>query len=133
MSYGAGPWYDANYRYPSGSIGVYAIFNPAFREKLNGALTEEVRKAIEKGFTEEEWKSSLASWLQQRKIYLDNNSYLMRMLNNYMFDGKDLSFYTEMENKAKQLTLTQINEALKKYVDVNKMVLIYAGDFRKKD
>ena len=133
MSYGAGSWYDANYRYPSGSIGLYAIFNPAFRDKLNGALAEEMKKAIDKGFTEEEWKSSLQSWLQERKIYLDNNNYLVSMLNNYMFDGKDLAFYTEMENKAKTLKVAEINSALKKYLDMSKLVLIYAGDFKKKD
>jgi|GEM_PF-3210569 len=38
-----------------------------------------------------------------------------------------------MENKARQHTVVQINEALKKYVDVTKMVLTYAGDFHKKD
>jgi|GEM_PF-3550357 len=59
MSYGAGPWYDANYRYPSGSIGVYAIFNPAFREKLNGALTEEVKKAMTKALPR---KGGKAHW-----------------------------------------------------------------------
>jgi zinc protease len=133
MSYGAGSFYDAGYKYPSGSLGLYAIFNPAYREKLNAALEEEMKKAIASGFTEEEWKSSLASWLQQRKIYLDNNNALVSMLNNYMFDGKDLNFYTEMESKAKDLKVAQINEALKKHVDMTKLVLIYAGDFKKSE
>lgn len=133
MSYGAGSWYSADYRYPSGSMGLYAIFNPSYQEKLNNALHEEINKAIEKGFTEEEWKSSLQSWLQQRKISLDENNYLVSMLNNYMFDGKDLNYYTDMEEKAKSLKLAQINAALKKYIDPDKMILIYAGDFKKKN
>lgn len=133
MSYGAGSFYDADYKYPSGSIGLYAIFNPTYREKLNNALQEEMKKAIATGFTEEEWNNSLQSWLQQRKIYLDNNNYLVSMLNNYMFDGKDLTFYTDMEEKAKKLKVAQINDALKKYVDMNKLVLIYAGDFEKNE
>src|SRR5690606_3835581 len=132
-SYGAGSWYDANYRYPSGSIGVYAIFNPNFRDKLNGALAEEINKAVDKGFTEDEWKSALQSWLQQRKIYLGNNNYLVRMLYSYMYDKKDLNFYTDIETKAKALKVTEINAALKKYLDASKLVLIYAGDFKKKE
>ncbi len=133
MSYGAGSFYSAGYKYPSGSIGLYAIFNPTFRDKLNSALQDEMKKALASGFTEEEWKSSLQSWLQQRKIYLDNNNYLVNMLNNYMFDGKDLNFYTEMESKAKSLKVAQINDALKKYLDLDKLVLIYAGDFTKNE
>jgi len=133
MSYGAGSWYDANYRYPSGSLGFYAIFNPSFQSKLNGALSEEMQKAVDKGFSRNEWESALQSWLQQRKIYLDNNNYLASMLNNYMFDGKDLAFYTEVENKARKLKVEDINPVLKKYLDRSKLVLIYAGDFKKKD
>jgi zinc protease len=132
MSYGAGSFFDANYKYPSGSLGLYAIFNPTFRDKLNGALAEEMKKAVDKGFTQEEWKNSLQSWLQQRKMYLDNNNYLVRMLNGYMFDGKDLDFYADMEAKARALKVGEINNALKKYLDMDKLILIYAGDFKKK-
>jgi len=55
------------------------------------------------------------------------------MLNMYMYDGKDLNFYTDVETRAKSLTVAQINATLKKYFDMNKLVLIYAGDFKKKD
>jgi zinc protease len=133
MSYGAGSFLDMNYRYPSGSLGFYAIFNPSFKDKLNGALKEEIQKALDKGFTKDEWKSSLDSWLQQRKMALDNNNGLAGILTKYMVDGKVLDFYSETEAKAKALTLDQINAALKKYLDPNKIIFIYAGDFRKKD
>lgn len=132
MSYGAGSYYSANYKYPSGSIGFYAIFNPSFQQKLNDALLEEINKALKDGFTEKEWKSSLDSWLQQRKLSLNSNGSLAGLLNKYMFEGKDLTFYSELETKAQQLKLKDINNALKKYLDTNKIVLIYAGDFRKK-
>ena len=132
MSYGAGSFYSASYRYPSGSIGVYAIFNPTFKDKLNAALDEEIKKALASGFTEDEWKSSLQSWLTQRKTNLDNNNAIVNMLNSYMFDGKDLTYYTDVEGKAKALKVTQINTTMKKYLDTNKLVLIYAGDFNKK-
>lgn len=132
MSYGAGSYYSADYKYPSGSWGVYAIFNPLYKDKLNTALNEEIKKALANGFTEQEWKSSLDSWLQQRKIYLDNNNALVNMLNTYMYNGKDLNFYTEMETKAKTLKVNEINTVMKKYLTPDKIILIYAGDFTKK-
>ncbi|HEY1031411.1 MAG TPA: pitrilysin family protein, partial [Flavipsychrobacter sp.] len=132
MSYGAGSYYSADYKYPSGSWGVYAIFNPLYKDKLNTALNEEIKKALANGFTEQEWKSSLDSWLQQRKIYLDNNNALVNMLNTYMYNGKDLNFYTEMETKAKALKVNEINTVMKKYLTPDKIILIYAGDFTKK-
>ncbi|MBL7720161.1 MAG: insulinase family protein, partial [Flavipsychrobacter sp.] len=132
MSYGAGSYYQADYKYPSGAIGVYAIFNPQFKDKLNTALDEEIKKAIANGFTEDEWKSSLQSWLTTRKASLDNNGAIINMLNSYMYDGKDLTYYSDMETKAKALKLADINAALKKYFDTGKLILIYAGDFNKK-
>ncbi len=132
MSYGAGSYYSADYKYPSGSLGMYAIFNPTFKDKLNSALDEEIKKALASGFTEDEWKASLNSWLTQRKSSLDNNGAIVNMLISYMDDGKDLTYYTDVEAKAKALKLSEINAALKKYLDTNKLVLIYAGDFTKK-
>lgn len=70
--------------------------------------------------------------MQQRKLSLNSNGSLAGLLNKYMFEGKDLTFYSELENKAQKLKLAEINNALKKYLDTNKIILIYAGDFRKK-
>jgi predicted Zn-dependent peptidase len=44
--------------------------------------------------------------------------------------SKDLNFDMEYEEKAKALTVDQVNAALKKYVSPDKMTLIYAGDFK---
>jgi len=50
----------------------------------------------------------------------------------YLEQGKTFKDYTEYENKVKALDVNKTNSALKKYFDVNKFVLIYAGDFTKK-
>lgn len=132
MSYGAGSFLSVPKKYPSGSEGFYAIFNPAYRAKLDAALSEEILKARDKGFTEEEWKNSLKSWMEQRKVRLGSNGTLAGMINNYMYNDEELDEYLLLENKAKSLNVTDINGALKKYVDPDKMILIYAGDFREK-
>jgi zinc protease len=41
-----------------------------------------------------------------------------------------LNFDMEYEEKAKALTVDQVNAALKKYINPDKMTLIYAGDFK---
>jgi zinc protease len=74
---------------------------------------------------------AVASWLEQRKTYLGDDQNLAWRLTNYMSDGKKLEYYSDYESKAKSLTLEQVNAALRKYVSVDKMTLIYAGDFIK--
>jgi len=132
MSYGAGSYLSFNYKYPASSWGVYAIFNPLYKNRLDSALHEEIAKAIQGGFKEEEYKKSQASWLQQRKTELGFDQALVSRLASYMSQGKDLSFYADYEEMAKKTTLEQVNAALRKYISADKLTLIYAGDFEKK-
>lgn len=132
MSYGAGSYVSGNSIDKTGEWGVYAYFNPTYREKLDNALKEEIKKALEKGFTNEEFDNSLKAWIQQRKIMLGLDNSLAWMLRNYLEQGKTMKEYQEYENKVTTLTLDKVNAALKKYFDIKKLVLIYAGDFQKK-
>ncbi len=132
MSYGAGSYISGDYKYAASSWGLYAIFNPLYKNRLDSALKDEINKAVQSGFKEEELKKSVTSWLQQRKTLLGVDQYIAYQLASYLDQGKDLSFYTEYENKVKNLTLEQVNAALKKYISSDKLTLIYAGDFSKK-
>ena len=129
MSYGAGSYLSSSYKYPSSTWGVYAIFNPAYKNRLDSALRDVVGKALQSGFTQDELNKAVTSWLEQRKTWLGDDQNLSWRLSNYMTDGKDLNYYSDYENKAKSLSLEQVNAALRKYISVDKLTLIYAGDF----
>ncbi|HEX5153727.1 MAG TPA: pitrilysin family protein [Parafilimonas sp.] len=129
MSYGAGSFLSSSYKYPSSTWGVYAIFNPTYKNRLDSALRDVVGKALQSGFTQDELNKAVTSWLEQRKTYLGDDQNLSWRLSNYMKDGKDLNYYSDYENKAKGLSLQQVNSALRKYVSMDKITLIYAGDF----
>ncbi len=132
MSYGAGSYMNADYKYPASSWGLYAIFNPLYKNRLDSALHDEINKAIQGGFKDDEFKKAVSSWLQQRKTLLGLDNFLVYQISSYLDDGRDLSYYTEYENKVKHLTLQQVNAALKKYIHPGNITLIYAGDFNKK-
>jgi zinc protease len=132
MSYGAGSYLNFNYKYPATTWGVYAIFNPLYKNRLDSALRDEVNKALQSGFKEDEYKKCVASWLQQRKTGLGFDQSLSSRLASYMEQGKDLTFYSDNEDKVKKLTLDQVNAALRKYISPDKITFIYAGDFVKK-
>ncbi|MDX2306460.1 MAG: pitrilysin family protein [Microscillaceae bacterium] len=131
MSYGAGSYANGNAFDQTGAWGVYAFFNPDFREKLDNALKDEIQKALDKGFSQEEFDNSLKSWLQQRKTTLGLDNFMAGTLRSYLEQGKTLQEYQAYEDKVKALNLAQVNAALKKYFDLSKFVLVYAGDFQK--
>ena len=132
MSYGAGSFVSGNGIDKTGSWGIYAFFNPSFKDKLDNALKEEIQKALDKGFTKVEFDASSKSWLQQRQTMLGTDEFLVRQLREYLDENKTFTNYSDYENKVKALDVDKVNAALKKYFDMKKLVLIYAGDFTKK-
>jgi zinc protease len=132
MSYGAGSYLSGDYKYAASSWGLYAIFNPLYKNRLDSALRDVINKTIQTGFTEDEFKKAVASWLQQRKTILSLDNALSSQQASFLVDGKDLNYYTDYENRVKNLTLDQVNKALRKYISPDKITFIYAGDFNKK-
>lgn len=132
MSYGAGSFVSGNGIDGTGNWGVYAFFNPTFKDKLDNALKEEFQKALDKGFTKEEFDSSLKSWLQQRQTLLGIDNFLAYQMREYLDQNKSFKTFSDYEDKVKSLDVNKVNGALKKYFDLQKLVLIYAGDFTKK-
>ena len=132
MSYGAGSFLLGNGIHKTGDWGVYAFFNPLYKDKLDNALKEEIQKAMNTGFTKEEFDASLKSWLQQRQTMLGTDEFLARQLREYLDLNKTFKEYADYENKVKALNVEKVNAAMKKYFDMQKFILIYAGDFTKK-
>ena len=132
MSYGAGSFFQASSVDKTAQWGVYAIFNPIYKNRLDSALKQEINKAIDKGFTEEELKKSTDSWLQGRKITLGVDGQLANLLESYLYINRDLTWYTDLEKKVTSLKLAEVNQALVKYIKPAKLILVYGGDFNKK-
>ncbi len=132
MSYGAGTYLSSNYRFDVSTWGLYAAFNPLYKGRLDSALREEVDKAITDGFTKDELEKSKSAWIEGNKTLLGMNDYLAQQLRWFIRDGRDLSEYTDFENKVKGLSLESVNGALRKYFDRSKLVVVYGGEFEKK-
>jgi zinc protease len=131
MSYGAGSFMETNYKDDVTKWGVYAMFNPLYKGRLDSALHQEVDKAIQGGFTKDELEKMKSGWLEGNRTTLGDNGTLAGIIRFYMRDDKDLTHFTDFEAKVKALTVEQVNAALRKYFDKSKLVMIYAGEFDK--
>lgn len=132
ISYGAGSYMSVPVSNDVASWGWYAFFNPTKKNEVNKALKEEVSKAVKDGFTEEEFKSNLNSWLTARKTNLGTDGALMGLVNQQLQYGVPLEDYDALETKVKALKVNQVNDVLKKYINEDKMTSVFAGDFNKK-
>lgn len=132
ISYGAGSYVNIPIDNNVASWAWYAFFNPTKKDAVNKALKEEVNKAVKDGFTEEEFKSNLTSWLNSRKTGLGNDNTLMNLVNSQLQYGQSLDEYDALEAKVSALKVSQVNEVLRKYISEDKLTSVFAGDFNKK-
>jgi len=132
ISYGAGSYMSIPIDNTVASWEWYAFFNPTKKDAVNKALKEEVNKAVKDGFTEEEFKSNLTSWLNSRKTGLGNDNTLMNLVNSQLQYGVPLEDYDALETKVSALKVAQVNDVLRKYISEDKLTSVFAGDFNKK-
>jgi zinc protease len=132
ISYGAGSFIDVPISNDVAAWSYYAFLNPTKKNAVETAAKEEIAKALKDGFTAEELKSNLVSWQNERKTRLGTDSTLMDLTNTYLQYGIPLEDYDQLEAKVKALKVEEVNSVLKKYLSLDKMSSIYAGDFNKK-
>ncbi|WP_199269670.1 M16 family metallopeptidase [Mucilaginibacter lacusdianchii] len=133
ISYGVGSGLNAGYfDQNSGQAVYYAIYAPENAPRLETAFKEEINKAVNEGFTEQEVAEAKKGFLQSRQVELAQDNVLAGTLNTYTYYGEPIAFWQKMNDAVAKLTPQQINAAIKKYYDVNKINIIKAGDFNKK-
>lgn len=131
LSYGVGSQFSAGTLDPVGSFLAYAIYAPENVEKLEAAFIEEINKVISEGFTAEELAAAKSGWTQSRTVGRAQDGSLAGMLNNYLFTKRDFKWDDAYEKKVLELTVEQVNAAMKKYLDPAKINIVKAGDFAK--
>ncbi len=132
LSYGGGVFLEEHPINKVGSLMGYAIYAPENVEKLEAAFKEEIEKLIKDGVTTEELAEAKATWKQEREVNIRaQDASLARRLNLYMEWKRPLQWDADLEAKVEALTPAQVNAALKKYLDLNKMSILKSGDFAK--
>jgi zinc protease len=131
LSYGVGSQFNAGSLDNVGSFMAFAIYAPENAEKLEAAYKEEIQKVITDGFTAEEVAAAKSGWSQQRTVGRSQDGNVANVLNNYLFVGRNYLWDEEFEKKVMSLTTEQINAAMKKYISLEKMNMVKAGDFAK--
>ena len=131
LSYGVGSQLTVRALDASGSFTVFAIHAPQNTQKLEKALREEIARALEGGFTEQEVTEAKSGWLQSRQVQRANDQALAGTLANALYLGRTLQWDADVEKKVSALTPDQIRDALRRHLDPAKLTIVRAGDFAK--
>ena len=130
LSYGISSSLSAASKEKDGSFRVNAIAAPQNVAKVEAAVKEELDKAVKDGFTAEEVAAAKSGWLQSRNVGRSGDGPLAATLAARDFDELTMAYDADLERKVTALTPQQINDALKRNLDVAAMSIVKAGDFK---
>ena len=85
---------------------------------------------IKDGFTEAELKDAKSGYLQSRSKNRSNDQYLLSRLNDYLNLNRSILWDSELEKSVENLTVQQVNAAVKKWIVPSKITMVQAGDFK---
>jgi zinc protease len=131
LSYGVGSALMASALDDDGGFMSYAIAAPQNVPKVEASVQDELKQVLEEGFTAEEVESAKKSWAQLREVSRANDPELVGRINGYQYLNRTMAFDAEIEKKVMALTPAQIQAAMKKHIDPQKLSIVRAGDFQK--
>ena len=129
LSYSVGSFLSADSFSERGSFGVFAIYAPQNRAKVETAIAEEIRKALAEGFSSEEIEAGRKGLLQARQLARSNDENLANRLGSYLVLDRTFSWDEEFEGQIAALTPKSVVEALRRFIDPAKLSMVKAGDF----
>jgi len=129
LSYSVGSFLSADSFFERGSFGVFAIYAPQNRARVEAALAEELRKALAEGFGAEEIEAGKKGMLQARQLARSSDGTVASRLASYLVLGRTFAWEEEQERRIAALAPKAVVEALRRHIDPAKLSVVKAGDF----
>jgi len=111
-------------------FSMAAISNPANTPKVEASFLNELRKALQGGFTAEEVAAAKRAYRDAQIVSRSQDSALLALLASREQAGRTLLWDEQMDAKIQALTPEQISAAFRKRVDPSAISIVKAGDFK---
>ncbi|MDX1645623.1 MAG: pitrilysin family protein [Longimicrobiales bacterium] len=114
---------------PAGRFVAVAIFAPENKDRVESALFEELQKVLDEGFEEDEFQRARQGWLENRRLGRAQDGNLAGSLAEKLYFDRTFHFDAEIEDRVRDLTLEDVNRAVRAYLDPTRLSVAKAGDF----
>ncbi len=129
LSYGIASYTIPRARDERVDFVVAAITNPNKKDELMSVIREELELIRDKGVTEQELAEAKEAYLQAARLRRSNDPALNSDLLGTLFNERTMEFHATLESTIASATLEDVNAAIRKYIDPDKLVIGFAGDF----
>jgi zinc protease len=115
-----------------GYWNVEATFNPSLFQKGLDATMIEIKQWVNKGITAEELASRKSNIAGSFKVGMATTSGLAGTILSFVERGLEPSYIDQYPKDVDAVTLDEVNQAIKKYIDLEKLIIIKAGSLNDK-
>ncbi len=129
LSYGVGSFLRLNDKVPNSFLGGYAIYAPQNRQKLESAFADVTTETLQSGFTAREVDDARSALMKSRDLSRAQDGHLASQLVGLMYDHRTMDFVSQQDQSLRQVTVDQVNAAMRKYVHPDQFVTVVAGSF----
>jgi zinc protease len=129
LSYGVGSFLRASSTDPRTTFLAYAITNPENIEKVHAAIREEIDLLLAEGVSAEELAAAQRGYLERKTVERSDDKQLASILADTLHLDRDMSFHAAREQRIREITADEVLNALKTWLDPEKIAVIMAGDF----
>jgi zinc protease len=129
ISYGAGSGLSLDPYEANSKLFLSAIYAPQNLPKLKAGIADVLSTLLRDGVTEQELAEAKSGLLQNWNVGRTQDGTLAAQLANQMKIGRSMTFVEAREAKVQAVSVDEVNMALRKYVVLDRLVQIYAGDF----
>jgi zinc protease len=129
LIYGVGSGFNDFPRSDAATFTVNAIAAPQNAAKVEASFRDELATVLRDGYTQEEFDAAKVSWAQGRQVGRTQDGGLANQLGLWTHVGRTMAFDAELEARVAALTVEQVRDAMRRHLDLNKMVFMKGGDF----
>ncbi|MDZ7590043.1 MAG: pitrilysin family protein [Rubrivivax sp.] len=109
---------------------VSAIFAPGNQPKVEAALKEELARSLKEGFTQQELDQGRTGLLNERRLSRAQDGAVAGALAQNLYLGRSFAFSQQVDDAVAKLTLDEMNAVWRKYIQPDRLVLAWGGDFK---
>ncbi|MDR8391592.1 insulinase family protein [Aliifodinibius sp. S!AR15-10] len=110
-----------------GHWALSATFAPNLLDQGMKSTMREVQNWIENGITEEELVAKKSTITGSAKVQLATTGGVASYIHDLALRGKSVSYADQYFKDIEAVTLGQVNRAIKKYIDLDRLVVVKAG------
>ncbi len=129
LSYSASGDVTAGTFDPVGSFSATAIHAPQNVRRVEAAFKEEIARALKDGITAEELEGARKGLLESWRVERSDDISLSGILHGWMLSNRTMTWLADREAKITAVTVDDANRALRRFIDLDKMIIVKAGDF----